>query len=422
MPTKCSQLVLFTSEFPYGKGEAYLESEIKYLSEEYSQISIISNAEQLSEIRSIPVNVRVFNRPYGLTFIQKNFSLAMLIKLDFWQELLFVFYRYKIRLNITVINTILQSIYKSYQLQKFLKHNLNITQSSTESLLYSYWADDNAVSLALMKCRGFSFNAICRAHRWDVYFEKNGSGYLPFRKILADKLSAIYFVSRNGLEYFANKIGYLSKNSHISRLGVYVLNGCQYHNGQYDLVLLSCSFVIDRKRVHKIAEALSHVNNKIRIKWTHIGSGPGMDSLRRMCENISRQNTNLHIELLGAIPNKEVKEFYCNNYVDLFINVSESEGVPVSIMEAMSAGVPCMATDVDGVSEIVHDEINGFLLPLSEDERVISKKLENYFSLSANKKMALRKGAFKTWHEDYNAEKNYRTFIHSLSNLSFKEA
>ena len=46
---------------------------------------------------------------------------------------------------------------------------------------------------------------------------------------------------------------------------------------------------------------------------------------------------------MGEVENKEAKAFFLNNAVDFFINASESEGVPVSIMEAMSASVPAIA-------------------------------------------------------------------------------
>ena len=59
--------------------------------------------------------------------------------------------------------------------------------------------------------------------------------------------------------------------------------------------------------------------------------------------------------------NEEVMEYYKNNLVDLFVNMSESEGLPVSMMEAMSFGVPVIAPDVGGIKEIV-DENSGWLL------------------------------------------------------------
>ncbi len=410
-----SFLILFTSEFPYGRGEAYLESEIKYLAAAFSKIVIVSNAEQPSDIRILPSNVEVLTRPYGLSPLQKLLSFGMIFKTDFWKELLFVKSQYKLPLNTTVVNTILLSLFKSYQVERFLIDKLTPILDTGNTLCYSYWADDNAVSLALMNSRGYRFKSICRTHRWDVYFEKNGSGYLPFRKALADNLSAIYFVAQNGLDYFKAKTGLNLDKLQLARLGTYPLLGCELSDKIYDLHLLSCSFVIDRKRVHKIAEALQLVQLDIRVKWTHIGSGPGIDKLRQLCQDICRMNPNISIELPGTMPNASVKDFYSKNYVDLFINVSESEGVPVSIMEAMSAGVPCLATDVDGVSEIVRDGINGFLLPLSDDSKVISNALKRFYELTPNQKGSLRKGAFKTWEQDYNADKNYEAFIRSIT-------
>ncbi|MFR4320263.1 MAG: glycosyltransferase [Blautia massiliensis (ex Durand et al. 2017)] len=44
------------------------------------------------------------------------------------------------------------------------------------------------------------------------------------------------------------------------------------------------------------------------------------------------------------------------------MNVSSSEGIPVSIMEATSFGIPGIATDAGGTKEIIRDKENGVLL------------------------------------------------------------
>ena len=46
-------------------------------------------------------------------------------------------------------------------------------------------------------------------------------------------------------------------------------------------------------------------------------------------------------------------DYYKNNIIDIFINLSASEGIPVSIMDAISFGIPCIATNVGGTGEIV---------------------------------------------------------------------
>ena len=52
---------------------------------------------------------------------------------------------------------------------------------------------------------------------------------------------------------------------------------------------------------------------------------------------------NIQVILKGWVPNKKVIEFYRTNPVNLFLNFSFQEGIPVSIMEAISFGIPILA-------------------------------------------------------------------------------
>lgn len=60
---------------------------------------------------------------------------------------------------------------------------------------------------------------------------------------------------------------------------------------------------------------------------------------------------------------------------DVFVLPSYSEGCPRVIIEAMAVGLPVVASDVGGISEIVQDQITGFLVPPG-DEAVLSEKLQ----------------------------------------------
>ena len=70
--------------------------------------------------------------------------------------------------------------------------------------------------------------------------------------------------------------------------------------------------------------------------------------------------TNLTCEMLGHISNPDLMQLYADSQVDLFLNSSSKEGVPVSIMEAMVRGVPTVAPDVGAIREVVLPEL---LLP-----------------------------------------------------------
>jgi glycosyltransferase involved in cell wall biosynthesis len=86
-----------------------------------------------------------------------------------------------------------------------------------------------------------------------------------------------------------------------------------------------------------------------------------MDEISTLANNKLNSKYNISFQLMGNVKNEEIQKYYSLNQVDLFINVSEYEGIPISIMEAMAYGIPCLATNVGGVREIVNDD-NGFLL------------------------------------------------------------
>ena len=62
---------------------------------------------------------------------------------------------------------------------------------------------------------------------------------------------------------------------------------------------------------------------------------------------------------VGNIPNAGA---YCKN-ADLFILLSDYEGLPMTIIEAMSQGLPIVSSDVGGVHEIVRNGVNGYVVP-----------------------------------------------------------
>ena len=60
---------------------------------------------------------------------------------------------------------------------------------------------------------------------------------------------------------------------------------------------------------------------------------------------------------------ENVLKWFEENPADVFVNVSSSEGLPVSIMEAFSYGIPAIATAVGGMPEIVTEDCGVLLKP-----------------------------------------------------------
>lgn len=107
-------------------------------------------------------------------------------------------------------------------------------------------------------------------------------------------------------------------------------------------------------------------------------------------------------------------DFYRNNSVTWFISVSLHEGTPLSIIEAISFGIPAIATDAGATSEIVNPT-NGYVLPLEITadrlaELISSDRSDTYHSKRTN--------AYATWKERFNAEKNSKDMIDRMLALT----
>ena len=91
---------------------------------------------------------------------------------------------------------------------------------------------------------------------------------------------------------------------------------------------------------------------------------------------------------------QEVKSFYVQQSCDLFVNTSISEGVPVTIMEAFSVGIPVLATNVGGTSEIV-DETVGGLMPENITPQELANCITKFIELNEDVRTSYRKNAYQ---------------------------
>ncbi len=112
---------------------------------------------------------------------------------------------------------------------------------------------------------------------------------------------------------------------------------------------------------------------------------------------------------MGEISNQELMHFYKENHIDLFVNVSVEEGVPVSIMEAISFGIPVVATNVGGTSEIVHHNENGLLVNRDFSDRDLQVAINDFYKANVETEQ-FRMNSRKIWEEVCNYKVNYERF------------
>ena len=410
-------LFFFTSKYPFGNGESFVDKEIPFLVNTFDKIVIISNNCIDKQTRNITQNAIIEKFPYELSFTHTVLSLFNCFSPIFWHELNCIKKVYKKKCTTVMIKTALISIQKSKIFRKKIKRIIRNQCDANDTIIaYSYWANDTAFALSRMKKQYPQIKMIARAHGWDVYFEANQANYLPFRKPILQGLDRIFFISQKGFDYYQKLFPELVHKMEVARLGVPQQTTKTANLESEKLQIVSCSNVIPLKRIHLISEALSNISD-VPIEWTHFGNGSAFENLQNQCSRLLSDKTDITYKLTGYIANSEVISFYQSNAVNLFINVSSTEGIPVSIMEAMSFGVPVIATAVGGNPEIVKDGYNGLLLPKNPTPKEIAETIIRFYDLKDHEKIQFRENAYKTWEQDYNAEENYKKFIENILEL-----
>ena len=217
-------------------------------------------------------------------------------------------------------------------------------------------------------------------------------------------------ISEDGLDYMIEKYPQYKEKYKLSYLGVENDSEPNFNYSVKDeYTVVSCSRVVEVKRIDLISKALSQITDK-KINWIHFGYGPLFDEVKKHAEANLPENVTYNFR--GMVPNSEVLEFYKNNFVDCLINVSSSEGLPVSIMEAVSYGIPIVATDVGGTSEIINPQ-TGVLL--SENPEITEIKdgiveVLNGYSKNPSKRASVR----DYWLNHFDAKVNYETFVSEI--------
>lgn len=406
------ELILITAGYPYGNSETFLETEIVYLSRVFDTVKIIAVNPKSSIIREVPVNCELHSCTIDSSSLSNFSSLRYLFFGDVWTELSRIRKEYGLKLSRTIFKTILVSYKNARIISKVLKPHVD---DGKYQVFYSYWSDDSAIGLSLLKRKENAIKTVARCHGWDVYFHVHNANYLPFRNLIGEQMSMIAPISVKGEQYITEKwcIGENTKKVHVRRLGVQKGEECSEHADSNCFSIVSCSNVIPLKRVHLIVEALGLIED-LDIRWTHFGDGNLLPETRELGE--LKLKDNISCDFKGRTSNGEVLAFYRQQKPSLFINVSTTEGIPVSIMEAMSFSTPVFATDVGGTSEIVNNE-NGLLLPPDLSPEYLSDQIRAFFQSLEEIKELKRRAAFDTWKFRYNSEANYAEYAQELLDL-----
>ena len=457
-----NNLLLFSDTFPYGMAEPFLQQELPYLASRFSKVEIVplylpeaaagasagaptgsagapaGSAAATAAVphRPLPNNVSLC-KPllrcnhksvkgllrYGLCGSSGSAMRGGLVRECFrkgaWRSLskLRVLLSYWLIMRASLAN------------REVMEHI--IARADQGYLFYFYWGDKSVLILPFLK----SFMAaqgrrvplaVMRLHGSDAIEE--AKGILPFREQIYGAVDYAVPVSGMIESYIKCRYAVQPRNICTFRLGSpeggRTLDWERGPAGEMHIV--SCSNVVPLKRVEYIADAVALLAERLHneggigdvksLCWTHIGDGPQRVALEQHIKSriaAAGFPANLcRVEFKGAMPHREVLEYYRKNHIDLFIHASRSEGGPVVIMEAASFAIPVISTKVGAVDEMIPQE---WIIPVEATPDILVDKVVEYLLLPDGKRLALKEQNRRVWEERWNAERNYAAFADFLA-------
>lgn len=406
-------VVVLTHQYPYWLGptaETYLEGELRVVAGYTKRLHVVAFEgvwpgaplrsgvpEKMNVITLSEDDLRLEEGPlrrwYQLRSLFRRELLLDARKVDSKERLLC--YTYFIRLSDRIAETAwgrLRSTCSDF--------------GTGRTLLYSFWFNEPARAIALldgkMRAAGMPRPAlIARAHGYDCYDYRSDVGYLPCKERMAERLDAVYACSLDGKRYLSKNNPRVAGKFHVAHLGTEDYGLGPVPSGEGPLHVVTCSRAVPLKRLDRIASSLAVLDRRgIDFRWTCIGDGEALGSVKELVRDLGIED---RVAFEGALSQKDVYAFYRSTSVDVFVNASEVEGIPLSIMEALSFGVPVVATAVGGNPEIVSEGVNGRLVPRDFEDEALADAIVSFAETDA---VRFRDSARAVWEKEFSLERN----------------
>lgn len=417
-------LLFLTDRYPYNNSEAFIENEIDIMASKFDRVFVLPCGLMVNTTtrRKVPENVIVLEPPCSDDIFQSKPStkkkffwaaknlipwfVSCLFCRSFYTELSCLKKRvgYSRDRLLKIFRTLAPAIRNRHYYKKALAKF-----SISDAYVYSYWIEPTILFSKQMLPGATIHKKICRGHGWDVFSERSPENYLAFQQAIFENIDFQYCISQNGYDYLCQKYPKLKDKFRISRLGTKDYGLPVKGRAPLSFTIVSCSSILALKRVDRIVDALALLQDKqseCRIIWYHFGAG---QQKTEVIEHAKEKLIKMEYKFMGEISNQELMHFYKENHIDLFVNVSVAEGVPVSIMEAISFGIPVVATNVGGTSEIVHHNENGLLVNRDFSDRDLQVAINDFYKANVETEQ-FRMNSRKIWEEVCNYKVNYERF------------
>jgi glycosyltransferase involved in cell wall biosynthesis len=237
-----------------------------------------------------------------------------------------------------------------------------------------------------------------------------------FSRGWTSKKADLVITPSNHLKGVVNGWGAKNENIKVIYNGTEIIN--EYQEKQKNNInILTVGRLAPFKNIDRIIRALKILNNEKQIFRLYIvGDGPEKKHLEDI---VNKFDLNDHVIFTGQLGKQQLSEVYKNS--DIYIQASGYEGLPHTLLEAISYNLSIISTPIGGTNEILEDGKNGWVIDLHngkypKEEHIVEKVLYILKNLEKNN---LKKEAAKSLlRKKFNITENFNEYINVIENFN----
>ncbi len=241
-------------------------------------------------------------------------------------------------------------------------HNVRMIVRGKPDMLHAHFGTrpaDTAMLIHLLTGIPYTFTT----HGYDVFFS------LPrnyrFKSRLAVKVIAISQYNKN---YLIKHFDIPTQCIDVIHCGIDFINLPRASKAKVNNQIICIARFEKVKRLDQLIEACSLLKDRLDFQCLLVGDGSLRAELVGLIDKLSLKE---HVHLLGYKTSDELFELLSQSAV--MVLTSQSEGIPVSLMESMALKTPVIATRITGIPELIADGISGFLFEVGDISDLANK-------------------------------------------------
>ena len=236
-------------------------------------------------------------------------------------------------------------------------------------VIHSHRYKENLLA-SVVSSRGKKINIMATIHGMPEGFSRSAYNNIVSKlnfHILSRDFRRVVAVSDDMRKSLIDLHGFPKDKIFVIRNGVEIPAYVPINKENNSVIIGSAGRLFPVKDYLLMVEVAMEINRKYKnVRFELAGEGPEMENIQALIKKYDLEKVFI---LRGFMNN--IASFYQG--LDLYINTSLHEGIPISILEAMAYSLPIVAINVGGNKEILEDGVQGYLIS-SRDPVDIAEK------------------------------------------------